>query len=101
QLRTQLLTDTCEHRALDRCEWRRLHAHGFGRSDVAREDDVEAAQIFPFTGRERDSSVIQNLEEQIKNERVRLLHLIEEQCAALGECERTAEQAGVVGMRAD
>jgi hypothetical protein len=71
EFRPQLLTDTREHRALDGGEGSRLHAHGFGRANVAREDDVEAAQVFALTGREGDRGVIQNLEKQVQHERVR------------------------------
>jgi hypothetical protein len=96
-----LLADACEHGAFDGGEGRRLHAHGLGRSDVASEDDVEVAQVCVFAGRERDRGVIQNLEEQVEDEWVRFLHFVEEQRAAVGAGEHTAEQPGVVGMRAN
>lgn len=67
-----------------------LQADDFGRADIGREDDVEAAQVQRFAAGHRHACGIEDLKKDIEHARMRFLDFVEKQRAGRGlvACQR-------------
>ena len=78
-----------------------LKAHQFGRADIRREPNKEAAEIERLACRHGDAGGVEQLEQNIEHARMRLFRLVKEQRSFGGAFAHPAEITAFTKTRAE